>query len=252
DFVVVRLNADGSLDNTFGTNHSGRTLFHAGPEADKDRPAAVAVQADGKIVVAGSTLEPGEGDNPSYYDDQIAIARLTANGVLDTSFNHSGTRTTLLSSDSSFGTAMTIQRDGKIVVVGGELEINYFQDNDEEFAVVRFNADGSLDDSFGDDGTQHIDVGGPDATAVTIDYNGRPSTNPDYGNIVIAGSNGTMVRLRSNGDTDDNFGLDGVKSAQVAGGANIRDITVLPNGQILSVGNDDQHHFSLFFNASFG
>src|SRR5439155_10075231 len=113
---------------TFGTNGVVTTDF-----GGADQGQAVALQSDGKIVVAGNSA-----------GNKYVLARYDARGVLDPSFGSSGKVTT-----ASFGTgarAVAVQTDGKIVVAGiatGPV------DNTPDFGVIRYNTDGSLDTGFG-------------------------------------------------------------------------------------------------------
>src|SRR5207247_1649268 len=97
------------------------------------------VQQDGKIVVAGYSYN---GSN-----DDFAVARYNTDGTLDTSFDGDGKLTTPFGGSDDIGFAVAIQGDGKIVVVG-----RTFNGSNWDFAVARYNADGSLDTSFDGDG----------------------------------------------------------------------------------------------------
>ena len=108
NFVVARLNPDGQLDATFGSGIGRVTIDFGGV----DLARAVAVQQDGKIVVAGRS-NTGGGSGASNF----AVARLMPNGALDTSFGSSGKQSIDFGYDD-YATGLAIQRDGKIVVVG--------------------------------------------------------------------------------------------------------------------------------------
>ena len=134
DFAVVRYTTAGALDNGFSTD--GKVITDIGTNS-VDEARAVAIQSDGKIVVAGSS----GGD--------FAVVRYTTAGALDTTFSTDGKVTTDIGTNSvDWATAVAIQSDGKIVVAGyvGDIE------DGGEFAVVRYNTDGSLDTTFGGDG----------------------------------------------------------------------------------------------------
>src|SRR5262249_7475961 len=114
--------------------------------------SAVALQTDGKIVTAG-------GVENSNYIVSFALARYDSNGALDTSFGPGGKVTTdfgvvLLGAGSIHAASLALQRDGKIVVAG------YANiDGNEEFAVVRYNSNGALDNTFGTGGKVITDFG---------------------------------------------------------------------------------------------
>src|SRR4051794_22237994 len=138
DFAVARLNADGSLDTTFGAAHTGK--FCADFAGDFDQASGVAVQADGRIVVSGmATVD---------FNAEFALMRLTSGGVLDTSFgaDHTGKVLTEWSNAYAESTGMGLQADGRIVLVG---YASSYITGASDAAVARYNADGTLDTSFG-------------------------------------------------------------------------------------------------------
>src|SRR6185369_10627899 len=174
--------AAGDLDPTFGTGGKVTTDI----QGDFDKARAVAIQADGKIVVAGSALNGANID--------FAVLRYNTDGSLDTTFGTGGKVLTPVLDSDDFALAVAIQPDGKIVAAG--LAVT----GADDIAVVRYNTDGSLDTTFDGDGkaTFSILVGFNDiANAVAI--------QPD-GKIVLAGStnNGSdddfaVIRLNPNG-----------------------------------------------------
>src|SRR5262249_43071817 len=127
-----RTTPSGGLDPTFSSD--GRQTLDSGAD---DRAAAVAVQADGKIVVAGSF--DGGASN-------FAVARYLTDGTLDTSFSGDG-KAEVDFGAADFCTGLAIQNDGKIVLVG-YTSANGSGLNPNDFAVARLNADGSLDATF--------------------------------------------------------------------------------------------------------
>lgn len=201
-FGVARYNADGSLDGTFGSGGKVTTAF-GGVE---DTASAVAIQGDGKIVVAGTTDSNG---NLNY---QFALARYNPDGTLDSGFGTGGKVTT-----SFFGTylsahAVALQTDGKIVVAGfaGNSFVGL---TDGQFGVARYNTNGSLAGGFGGSGWVVTDFGGTisNATSVAIQADGT---------IVVAGYSNAgasntqdfaIARYLSTGSLDQSFGgnLDG-------------------------------------------
>ena len=148
DFAVARFNIDGTLDTTFGPNHTGTILT---PGSGFSVAYAVAIQNDGKIVVAGITGSTTE----------FEVMRYNANGTLDTSFDHDGKVTFNFGNIGFPAMAVAIQSDGKIVV-GGNTFRGTFDVNLDEFAVARLNTNGSLDSSFDGDGKKAISFGNDD------------------------------------------------------------------------------------------
>ena len=143
DFAVVRLTADGELDTTFGPNLDGGVMTPIG--TGTDYAYALAIQTDGKIVVAGTSVTSNTFDN-------FAVVRYTSSGILDSTFGTGGNVTTEIVNASAWGVG--IQSDGKIVAVGRTSGTYY------DFAIVRYTASGSLDTTFGTGGIVITDVGG--------------------------------------------------------------------------------------------
>lgn len=226
DFALARYNPDGSLDSSFGVSGKVKTDFTTGDEGH-----AVVIQPDGKIVVAGQSLA------------NYALARYRPDGSLDPSFGSGGKVLSSIQGDQGplgGASALALQRDGKLVVVGG-----VYLDSRHQFAAIRFNADGSLDKSFGSDGIAHAVVdSGPwnHPNAVTVQGDGE---------VVAAGfgtdTNGTddwgLARWNRDGTLDQTFGQGGVvvtKSASFAAA-----IAVQPNGKIVTAGETDSTDGSL-------
>src|SRR5439155_10568876 len=128
DFALARYNPDGSLDSTFGASGKVMTEFGFG----WDVANALALQPDGKIVVAGSAY--------SGPDHDFAIARYNSDGSLDTSFNGTGKVITSIGPGNDYANSVALQPDGKIVVAGRSL-----RGSSGDLPVVAYNADCPLD-----------------------------------------------------------------------------------------------------------
>ncbi len=190
DFAVARYNSNGSLDTSFDTDGKDTTAFGA-----DDIGRAVALQTDGKIVIAGYTNASG--------NDDFAVLRYNSNGSLDTSFDTDGRVTTAFTSNDDQARAVLIQPDGKIVAAGYR-----FGGNLPDFAVARYNSNGSLDTSFSGDGLASKAFGGDD-------YAYAAARQSD-GKIVLAGctnasgnDNVALTRFNSDGTLDTTFGTSG-------------------------------------------
>jgi uncharacterized delta-60 repeat protein len=152
-FAVARFNADGTLDTTFdagGTVPGTQTVgnFLGGTNPENDNANAVAIQGDGKILLAG-----GASTNTSGQADMVVV-RLNSDGTLDTTFNAQGSRpgTVVLNFASGDAVAFGIAVEpvsGKIVVVG----TSGAPAQSQQFAVAQLNADGSLDKTFNPQGS---------------------------------------------------------------------------------------------------
>jgi uncharacterized delta-60 repeat protein len=195
DFAVVRYNRDGDLDTGFGTGGKVTTAINAA----SDEAYAVAVQSDGKILVGGTTEAGASG-----YD--FALVRYNANGSLDTGFGTGGKVTTAFGNGPDKAYAIAVQSDGKIVL-GGEAS---FTTTGYDFALARYNADGSLDTGFG--------TGGKVTTALKADTSGRDvvfslaqQTVGGQPRIVAVGGDGDfqLARYTSAGALDTSFGTNG-------------------------------------------
>ncbi len=164
DFAVVRYTTTGTLDSSF--DGDGKAITAIG--ASHDSGFGVAIQADGRIVVSGASLNGGNND--------VAVVRYTTTGTLDTTFDGDGKAITAIGAGNDAGIAVAIQANGKIVVSG----ISSNGSNDD-VAVVRYNTNGTLDSSFDGDGrvTTAIGAGNDSGIAVAIQANGR---------IVVGGS----------------------------------------------------------------
>lgn len=195
---VTRLNSDGTLDTTFGTNGFAAVTVTSGNASGFDITRAE-LQPDGKIVLSGY----GPHVVSNTINSQIAVARLNANGTLDTSFGGGGTVTTSLRGMDD-GLAEAIQPDGKILVGGSS---NRPPNGDGyDLAMVRFNSDGTLDNGFGTSG-QVIDTIGSDFSTI-FDMLVQPN-----GKIVAAGQAdgvAALFRFNADGSLDSTFGNGGV------------------------------------------
>ena len=165
DFALARYNTDGSLDTSFDTDGKVTTAIGS----SNDRAYSVAIQSNGKIVVAGNSSNGG-------FNTVFALARYNTDGSLDTSFDTDGKITTAIGSATDTAYSVAIQSDGKIVAAGYS-----YNGSNNDFALARYNTDGSLDTSFDTDGkiTTAIGLEADLAQSVAIQSDGK---------IVAAGS----------------------------------------------------------------
>jgi uncharacterized delta-60 repeat protein len=180
DFALVRYNADGSLDNSFDSDGKITTAIGNGD----DLGFSVGIQSDGRIVVAGKS---SNGSN-----DDFALVRYNTDGSLDNSFDSDGKVTTAIGSGDDKGSSVAKQSDGKIMVAG----LTY-NGSDFDFALVRYNIDGSLDNTFDSDGKVTTAIGSGDDMGLSV-------AKQNDGKIVAAGysnngSNNDFALVRYNG-----------------------------------------------------
>lgn len=162
DFAVARLQPNGSLDSSFGVG--GRVVLDI--TGGEDICRAVALQPDGKIVVAGSS--------PGASGSDFSIARLLPNGSLDTYFGNGGKSIADFKNGDDAGIAVGLQADTKIVVAGVSSG-GSGASGGPNFAVARLQPNGYFDTPFGDGGTSLADFsdGGDIGRAVALDPDGR-------------------------------------------------------------------------------
>jgi uncharacterized delta-60 repeat protein len=146
--TLVRFNSDGSLDSTFGTGGQAHVPFDGG---SFDGAEDLAVQPDGKIVVVGVTDPGGQ-----IGKDDFALARFNSDGTLDQSFGTGGKTSTDIAGNTDIARRVRIQPDGKIVVAGHAIVQAAPSVFVQEFALVRYNANGTPDATFSRGGSGKV------------------------------------------------------------------------------------------------
>jgi uncharacterized delta-60 repeat protein len=194
DFVAVRYLTNGNLDTSFGNNGVAMTPIPGGDAS----ASAVALQPDGKVVLAGTAI------GPAGAGQEFAIVRLTTSGIPDPAFGTSGVVLTQFFAGQSKGGAQTvaIMKDGRIVVGG----VGQTTAGSAAFGLMRLSTGGGLDPTFGTGGMVLTEFDGE--SLVT-----RVLLRPD-GGIVAVGSEGFPSRLalagyRTDGSLDPAFGVRG-------------------------------------------
>jgi len=218
DFALVRYNTDGSLDLSFGGG-TGKVTTDIG--GDKDWASSVIQQADGKLVVAGRSFN---GSN-----EDVALARYNTDGSLDTGFDGDGKVTTAIGGSDDYGYSVIQQVDGKLVVAG------YSRiGSKDDFALVRYNADGTLDTSFDGDSKVTTDISGNSDQAQSV-------IQQVDGKLVVSGialEDVTLVRYNADGSLDTSFGNTGkVTTAIGAGNAYGNSVVQRADGKLVVAGS---------------
>jgi len=197
---------------------------------------AVAVQADGKLVVVGTTYQ-----NNDFSDEDFAVARYNSNGTLDLTFGVGGKVQTDFPGLAAVASSVVIQSDGKVVVAGGAFPLFTFLG---DFKVVRYNPDGSLDSSFGDGGivTTTFPGQGSYAFAVALQPDGKIiAAGTDFVNFSPEDSSDTdfaLARYNSDGTPDATFNGDGQATTNFDGfNDDAFSILVQPDGKLVAVGS---------------
>src|SRR5205809_1176941 len=229
DFAVARYNPDGTLDKTFGVGGKVRTDF---PDLAAVA-SSVVVQPDGKIVVAGGAF-------PLFtFAGDFKVVRYNSNGSLDTSFGDGGIVTTTFP-EGSYAFDVALQADGKIIAAG-TVFVDFIpgEPSNTDFALARYNADGTPDATFGNGGQVSTDFVGleddafsvliqPDGKIVAVGSANNPATYYDF----------AAVRYLSNGTIDTTFGVAGKVSTDF-GDQNFdraRSAALQPDGRIVAAG----------------
>jgi uncharacterized delta-60 repeat protein len=205
DFALARYNTDGSLDMTFGI--SGRVLTDV--SGVHDSITALVIQPDGKILAAGVA-------GYIYYDD-FALARYNGDGSLDMSFGNAGRVTTHLSDFSDVVSALAIQPDGKIIAAGFA-GVDFDTQDSGDFALARYNTDGSLDMTFGRSGivtTRLADRSSGISDLAVLSEGRIVAVGPSYAGPVA--TNSALVRYNRDGSLDQSFGISGVVTTDFSG-----------------------------------
>lgn len=221
DFVFVRYNTDGTIDETFGNN--GKTVTDFG--SPHEEIMSVIVQPDGKILALG-------GSNSSYIRSNL-VARYNADGSLDTSFGDSGKTATYISENYVKTIGMVLQTGGKILVIGNDYN---------NIVLMRYNPDGAIDSSFGNNGKSLI---------------ANSNTNPEFGYDVIAQPDGKIIvvglkylpfpnhndsafqltRINADGLLDSSFGNNGKVITLIRSGyTRATSAALQPDGKIIAAG----------------
>jgi uncharacterized delta-60 repeat protein len=198
DIAIARYNSDGSLDTAFSGD--GRLTLAIG--AGYDTAGSVAIQPDGKILLAGDSLIAGTAD--------FTVVRLLSDGSLDATFGTGGIVTTAVLASSDYSKDLILQPDGKIVVVG-----ETFNGSNNDIALVRYNTDGSLDTTFGAGGKVVTPIGSStDAgSSVTLDAQGRILV---AGNATFGSGDSVIVRYNADGSLDTTFGASSTLGATIS------------------------------------
>lgn len=226
DFYVLRYDTSGALDPSFGSGGVVRFAFNN--IADIEAARSVAIQPDGKIVVAGAVTT----------NNLAAVTRLNPDGSLDTSFGTGGKTTFQFAArESAVIIRIALQSNGRIILGG--------QSGDGNALFARLNSNGTLDTSFNGSGKVSVSVtqknGTPNGALLDI------AVQPD-GKIVGAGVKGganrgprgywMVMRLNANGTLDNSFGSGGFVVDQFAGTwSSARNVSVLSDGRILAGGD---------------
>ena len=223
DFALVRYNSDGTLDNSF----DGDGKLTTGITTGNDEAYAMSLQPDGKIVLAGICTSGGNSD--------VALVRYEPNGAYDTAFDFDGiARFPITANEDDAGVAMALQPDGKVIVTGCTSDSLGFV-----MATLRLNADGSLDDTFGEDGkvTTNIGPGWEKAFAICLQPDGKVNIGGYAGgNTAWIDAGFTVVRYTASGELDSSFAVNGSAVSLFSTYSEIHALAMQPDLKIIAAG----------------
>lgn len=229
DFALSRYNPDGTLDSSFDGDGLVATDFREIPgyNYSLDYSYSMALQSDGKIIVVGTRW-------PSHLTrDQLALARYNVDGSLDSSFDVDGKLTSPVGWSDIEGFGVAVQSDGRILVVGRIKNGSTY-----DFAVVRFNTDGSLDTSFGSGGkvTTAVGISNEAAQSVALQNDGKIVV-AGYGVGGIWAEDFALARYHLDGTLDTSFGINGKVITDFGLSVEFgRSLAIQPDGKIVVVG----------------
>lgn len=222
DFAVVRYDTDGNPDDTFGNNGK----LAGDPKQGKTQFFTTAIQQDGKIIAGGATWNGNDLD--------FALVRYNTNGTLDNTFSEDGKQTTDFDGNNEYGMSLAIQKDGKIILAGYTFDTN--QNN--YFAIARYNADGTPDNTFNGNGKLIISISGQDVCqSVLLQNDGKILlTGYTFTNINSSLPVFAIVRINTDGTPDNTFGIDGKQIAGFGFPAFASSAAIQTDGKIVVTG----------------
>jgi uncharacterized delta-60 repeat protein len=211
---LLVLNQDGTLQTSFA--NGGKLIYPATPGWENAND--IILQSDGKLLIGGYTL------------NDFFIIRINSDGSLDETWGEDGMVVTDVTGTQERINRLGLQADGKVIAAG------YSGTNNDDIPIVRYNTDGEIDHTFGNDGFVNIDFSG------SADDMEDMIIQPD-GSILIIGSttgtgntNGLVVRLTPEGEFDQSFNSNGYTMVDLGDAEVFNGATRLPDGDIICVG----------------
>ena len=216
----------GSLDSTFAGD--GMLIFPVG--VDTDEASAICMQTDGKILLAGFSVDT------ISFNLIVSMSRVMSNGTLDGDFGNNGRVLTPVMSTSAEIESVAVQSDGKILLAGSLVMA------DRKFLLMRYNGDGTIDSTFGSAGIVVTDLQTEEhGYALALGSNGR-ILMAGYTRNLFEDYDLALLQYLPTGAPDLSFGTNGSAVTDVSGGDDhAYALAVLPNGKILVVGESDDN-----------
>jgi uncharacterized delta-60 repeat protein len=235
DFVVLRYNANGTLDAGFGNN--GVTITDISGDGGEDVPYGIGLQPDGKIIVAG--------ENNSLSHTGVVVARYNQNGSLDATFGTNGISRFPAQNGivtyTVYQSSLAVDANGKIYVAGS---YNSFRGSSPTGSfLLKYKPGGAPDSSFGNNGLVNIPTGtntGKNVNALYVLPDEKILIGSHAYNLPIFQNQIIVTKYNSNGSIDNSFGNNGSYRNVITdeySGFNIWDMVVQQGGQIILGGN---------------
>jgi uncharacterized delta-60 repeat protein len=225
--ISARYLTDGSLDVSYGPDNTGINVETAVQDA---QIADLRIQADGKIIFAGTQSIEGQ--------LSVFLMRYTTDGILDNTFGNNG----VVNSTVGYHTgalALALQADGKILVTGFSII------DTRQIIVLRFNADGSIDSSYGDNGLSTAVVGqSSQAEAIALDGDGKAVISGISDNQFV------VARFNTNGAIDQTFGIQGVVVSNIGTRSSALAVAIQSDQKIVTCGFADEMFALARYNAN--
>lgn len=234
-FAPAAKAAPGDLDLTFGG--TGKVIASFG--GLQGRAYASAVQADGKLVLAGSR------SSSFFSGSQFLIARFGTNNLLDPTFGFGGKVVTPVTTNNNVAQAVAVQADGKIIAAG----YAYQESTNSDFALVRYNPDGSPDTTFGTNGNGIVftDPGQyAQITAIAIQADGKIVVDGFIGSPGVNNAGIALARYQTNGALDLNFGTGGIIAVPGGEYDALYGLMIQSDQKIVAVGSSGGAAFAIY------
>lgn len=232
DFFAARFNPDGTLDNSFGD--SGISIIDIGGQ---DYATGLAIQTDGKIVISGYS------DALNNTLSSFFVARLQTDGSLDTAFNKKGYNITSPGKDylDSWCYSIALQDDGRILLVGAAWYASDIIDN----LMIRYNTDGSLDNSFGTNGIVITILGNLEAWSTDLAFQSDSKILVVGYYRILNDQDIIVYRYNNDGTIDYSFGKGGYTDIDLGSYDEMAMTTTLQAGRLLVAGSKYEYMFVL-------
>lgn len=228
--LLIQINSDGTLDTDFGDNGVVTSAIGLVETNGEDMSYGIDLDASGNILVCGSSFDEN-------YNRRPVVVRYKPEGVLDTNFGVNGVASLPAFFGENVFDCLVVQADGKVVAAGHYAEdLLYFV-----LLVTRFNADGSLDTTFGEEGVIKYSYNNVDDEAYSLAI--RPN-----GKILVGGFsasqnytyNSLLMQFTESGVPDSSFGENGLVVLDNGDFDVIEDIKILPDGGIVAAGTSGE------------